>query len=120
MAVARGVAETPVKWDMGELSKPPQVFESGFPKKDGVKSIFYAGVPYEGKATRVFAYLAVPKVKPGEKVPGLVLVHGGAGSAFRRWAKFWCDQGYAAISMDTCGRIRSSVRCPRLIPTGSG
>ena len=37
MAVARGVAETPVKWDMGELSKPPQVFESGFPKKDGVK-----------------------------------------------------------------------------------
>ena len=58
MAVASGVAETPVKWDMGELSKPPQVFESGFPQKDGVKSIFYAGVPYEGKATRVFAYLA--------------------------------------------------------------
>lgn len=101
-----GVASTkPVTWNLEMLNKAPEIFESGFPETDGVKSVFFEGVPYEGKATRVFAYLAVPKVKPGEKVPGMVLVHGGDGSAFRRWAKFWCEQGYAAISMDTCGCV---------------
>ena len=106
MAVAGALsAATPVTWDMETLGRAPQVWESGFAESNGVRSIFYEGVSYAGKPTRVFAYLAVPKVKPGEKVPGLVLVHGGLGSAFRRWAKFWCDQGYAAISMDTCGSV---------------
>ena len=83
----------------------PRVFDSGFPEVDGVKSLFFEGPPYKGKNTRVFAYMALPKTKPGEKVPGIVLVHGGLGSAFRRWVRFWCDQGYAAISMDTCGCV---------------
>ena len=104
-ASAARAAETPVTWDMKALGAAPQVWESGYPERDGVRSLFFEGVPYEGQATRVFAYLAVPKVKPGEKVPGMVLVHGGGGSAFRRWAKFWCERGYAAISMDTCGAV---------------
>ena len=95
----------PVTWDLEELGKVPQVFDSGYPEKDGVRSLFFEGVPCGGKPTRVFAYLAVPKVAPGVKVPGMVLVHGGKGSAFRRWAKFWCEKGYAAISMDTCGAV---------------
>ena len=104
-ASAARAAETPVTWDMKVLGATPQVWESGYPERDGVRSLFFEGVPYEGQATRVFAYLAVPKVRPGEKVPGMVLVHGGGGSAFRRWAKFWCERGYAAISMDTCGAV---------------
>jgi len=111
VAVVSGVvatvslAATPVQWNMEELGKAPKVFASGYPEKDGVRSLFYEGVPYEGKPTRVFAYLALPKVAPGEKVPGLVLVHGGGGSAFRNWVKFWAEKGYAAISMDTCGSV---------------
>ncbi len=104
-AVGFVFAATPVQWDLDELGTAPKVFESGYPEKDGVKSLFFEGVPYAGKPTRVFAYLAMPKVAPGKKVPGMVLVHGGLGSAFRRWAKFWAEQGYAAISMDTCGCV---------------
>lgn len=95
----------PVEWNMEALSKAPKTFVSEFPEKDGVKSIFFEGVPFRGKPTRVFAYIAVPDVKKGEKVPGMVLVHGGLGSAFRRWVKYWRDRGYAAISMDTCGCV---------------
>jgi len=42
-------------------------------------------------------------------VPGMVLVHGGLGSAFYRWVKFWNSRGYAAISMDTCGCVSGNV-----------
>ncbi|CAJ0596498.1 unnamed protein product [Cylicocyclus nassatus] len=61
---AVAAAGTPVTWNRAELEKTPQTFASGRPEKDGVKSLFYEGVPYEGKATRVFAYLAVPKRLP--------------------------------------------------------
>lgn len=44
-------------------------------------------------------------VKPGEKVPGMVLVHGGGGTAFEDWVQLWVQRGYAAIAMDTCGQV---------------
>ena len=99
------VSAGPAKWDLAALGTPPKVYASGYPETNGVKSVFFDGEPFQGKPTRVFAYLAVPKVAPGKKVPGIVLVHGGLGSAFRRWAKFWRDAGYAAIAMDTCGCV---------------
>ena len=40
----------------------------------------------------------------------MVLVHGGGGSAFYRWVKFWNSKGYAAISMDTCGSVSGNTR----------
>ena len=38
-------------------------------------------------------------------VPGVVLVHGGGGTAFRDWVKAWVDRGYAAIAMDLTGCV---------------
>jgi dienelactone hydrolase len=70
-----------------------------------VKSIFYESVPFEGKPTRVFAFYGIPKVPKGQKVPGIVLVHGGGGTAFESWVRLWNARGYAAIAMDTCGCI---------------
>ena len=70
---------------------------------EGVKALWYEGAPYKGKKTKVFAYMGVPEVKPGEKVPAVVLVHGGGGHAFAHWVKLWNDRGYAAISMDNTG-----------------
>jgi hypothetical protein len=70
-----------------------------------VKALYYEGAPYQGKPTRVFAYLGFPKVSPGTQVPGIVLVHGGGGSAFEVWVRQWNARGYAAIVMDTCGCI---------------
>jgi len=73
--------------------------------KPGVKAIFYEGAAYQGKPTRVFAYYGVPAAEAGKKVPAMVLIHGGGGTAFETWVELWNQRGYAAIAMDTCGAI---------------
>ena len=110
-AIAAYVPEPPTDpvgpmWDMTELSKTPATYPAeGFEEKDGARPVFYDGVPYKGRPTRVFAWIGLPKMEPGQKVPGMVLVHGGGGTAFASWVKVWTDRGYAAISMDTCGCV---------------
>ena len=95
-------------WDMTQLSAPPKAFDDPNHGADDVKAIFFEGLPWKGKPTRVFAYYGVPKSKDGEKVPAIVLVHGGNGSASLDWVKLWLDRGYAAISMDTGGNVPGS------------
>ncbi len=92
---------------MATLGKAPAAYPSETIKatEPGIRALFYEGLSYHGKPTRVFAWLGIPKVEPGKKVPGMVLVHGGGGTAFQNWVKLWMDRGYAAISMDTCGAL---------------
>ncbi|HUS80773.1 MAG TPA: acetylxylan esterase [Armatimonadota bacterium] len=90
-------------WDLETLSQPPQTYPAGVYEQEGVRAIFYEGRPFRGRPTRVFAYLGLPEVEPGQKVPGMVLVHGGGGTAYAEWVRLWTARGYAAISMDTCG-----------------
>ena len=70
----------------------------------GVRALFFRGCDYKGKRTRVFAYYGIPEHKPGERVPAILLVHGGMGTAFDEWVKQWCDRGYAALAIDTTGK----------------
>ena len=73
---------------------------------NGVKAVWIENVPWHGKLTRFFAYYSLPEGATAEKkVPGIVLVHGGHGTAFHTWVKLWNDRGYAAIAMDNCGGI---------------
>ena len=104
----RAWAEEPaagVLLDLSEHAQPPATFPAEKITAEGVKSFFFEGAPYQGKPTWVFAYYGVPEVKPGEKVPAMVLIHGGGGTAFDRWVKVWTARGYAAIAMDTCGCV---------------
>ncbi len=88
-------------WDLDELARPPAVT---WGKTNGlVRELYYTGEPYLGKPTRVFAYLGVPKQASG-KLPGMVLVHGGGGTAFAEWADLWAKRGYIAIAMDLGGK----------------
>lgn len=93
-------------WDLKALSKAPQ-FE-WVDKTSPVRSLVYQGLEYRGKPTKVFAYYASPETlglkgdKPA-RYPGIVLIHGGGGTAFREWAELWAKKGYAAIAMDLAG-----------------
>lgn len=92
-------------WDMNVLSASPKWKALERPKSDNVRAITFPGMPFRGKPTRVFAWLGVPKVKTGERIPAMVLIHGGGGTAFDEWVRLWVDRGYAAIAMDTCGQL---------------
>ena len=92
-------------WELVKLSAPPATRPAEELSEEGVEPIFYDGVSYKGRPTHVFAWLGVPDVPAGTKVPGMVLIHGGGGTAFAEWVRLWNARGYAAIAMDTCGSI---------------
>lgn len=83
---------------------PYKEIETYNPAGEGteIKAITYDGLLYRGKKTKVFAYLGIPG-NAKEKVPGIVLVHGGGGVPFASWVKMWNDRGYAAIAMSVTG-----------------
>jgi dienelactone hydrolase len=92
-------------WDLAALSRPPATFPAPGFSGDGVRALFYESVPYRGRPTRVFAWIGIPEHPAGERLPGMVLVHGGGGTAFDSWVRRWTARGYAAIAMDTCGCV---------------
>lgn len=87
-------------WDMAHLKTVPK--HTWGEQKGLVREVYYEGEPYHGKPTRVFAYYACPEKADGP-LPGMVLVHGGGGTAFAEWADLWAKRGYAALAMDFSG-----------------
>lgn len=99
--------EKPLPYDLLATQKDaiPTVSETSLCAEEGVTAIEYAGADYYGKTTKVFAYIGFPDDASAEnKVPAVVLVHGGNGTAFADWVRDWNARGYAAIAMDTEGR----------------
>ena len=96
-------AQAQATWDFEALSKAPATHPAPGFESEGLRALFYDGVAWQGKPTRVFAWVGVPKSEA--KVPAMVLVHGGGGTAFADWVKLWTSRGYAAIAMDLCGAV---------------
>jgi dienelactone hydrolase len=93
-------------WDAQLLGHaPPRHYIAQEFEADGLQAVYYDALPYQGKATRVFAYCGFPKEAEGERVPAVVLVHGGGGTAFGEWVRIWNERGYAAIAMDLEGHL---------------
>lgn len=91
------------------LSAPP---EATWRQKQGLtQEVFYAGEPFQGKPTRVFAYYARPAEGAGP-FPAMLLIHGGGGKAFAEWATLWAERGYVALAMDTAGHGPDGPRLP--------
>lgn len=86
---------------LGKLTSAPAVHDTQ--EKDGLRSFFFDSVPYRGKPTRVFAWYGTSSKQSG-KVPAMVLVHGGGGSAFPEWVRKWNEHGFAAISIAVEGQ----------------
>ncbi len=69
-----------------------------------IKAITYDGFEYEGKKTKIFAYIGMPAgASENNPVPAVVLVHGGGGHPYLEWVRMWNERGYAAIAMETTG-----------------
>ena len=105
-----------IPWDVTALDRTPQTFavemacSNEYGRIAGVEPIFVAGEDLKGRPTRVFAWWGLPEgASAAKKVPAMVLVHGGGGTAFASWVKTWNSRGYAAIAMDNCGGIPQGV-----------
>lgn len=84
----------------------PKTYDVPALNKGDYKAIYYEGLNYKGAKTRVFAYIGIPKnASASNKVPAVVLAHGGGGTAFSEWVNVWVNAGYAAIAMDLEGNI---------------
>ena len=97
-----------IRFDLEALGNPPAVFPADDLQVEGVKAFYYQGLTYKQQPTRVFAYYGLPAKKEETheaKLPAIVLIHGGGGTAFDRWVKLWNTRGYAAIAMDLCGCV---------------
>lgn len=87
-----------------KCAQAPKVHEAeGFKPEGTIRAIFYDAQPWQGKPTRVFAWIGLPARRTG-KVPGMVLVHGGGGTAFKEWVQKWNAEGFAAISIAVEGQ----------------
>jgi len=85
-------------------AQAPKTYDADGFKPDGtVHAIFYDALPWKGKPTRVFAWIGLPAQRTG-KVPGIVVVHGGGGTAYKEWVQKWNAQGFAAISIAVEGQ----------------
>ena len=99
-------------WDLSKLNQPPRakwgpVVEKVVVNDNGEKinietqKVWYDGELYNGHPTTVFAFFSRPK--GAGPFPGMVLVHGGGGTAYSVWPELWAARGYAAIAMDLSG-----------------
>ena len=87
---------------------PKMVAAEGFPTNENIRAIYYDALTSQGKPTKVFAWMGVPE-NGGKPVPGVVLVHGGGGTAFREWVELWNAKGFAAISIAVEGQTSKSA-----------
>lgn len=91
-------------WKLEDLTKAPSFRWDD--DKSQIRSLYYEGLPYQGKETEVFAFYASPHTLDQTNegpFPAVVLIHGGGGTAFAEWVNLWAQRGYAAIAMDLGG-----------------
>jgi len=92
-----------IPWNVDNLMVAPSIHPAAGYSDPEAHAMFVDGLPWKGKPTRFFAWYGVPNTEAGKKVPAMVLVHGGGGTAHLRWVKQWLARGYAAIAIDTNG-----------------
>ena len=89
---------------LGQQTEAPVMTDAaGFAVQGNLRAIYFDALPWKGSPTKVFAWLGLPDTRKGP-VPGVVLVHGGGGTAHTEWVTRWTDRGFAAISIAVEGQ----------------
>ena len=94
-------------WNLGELSAPPPFRPCPAPESafEDLRPLLVKGRGPEKTEAEFFCYYGVPKgARPPSGWPGVVLVHGGGGTAYPQYAKMWRDCGFAVIAPDWYNR----------------
>lgn len=74
-------------------------------RNDEVKAIWYTTY-CNGVETKAFAYLGIPKeATEKDPAPAVLLLHGGAGTAYYEWVQMWVDRGFVALAPDLEGHV---------------
>jgi len=94
-----------INWALVEPDDPPALYPYEKQKFPGVQGLFFDNVPWKGQPTRVFAWMGKPYLSAESTCPGMILLHGGGGTAFAEWVRIWNQRGYAAIAIDQCGCV---------------
>ena len=101
---SRFVGEDPAKyWRLEELSAAPAYRELDDPvtAQPGLKSLMVSGKGPNGSKAEFFCYYGRPEGPvPKGGFPGVVMVHGGGGTAYPNYTKDWIGLGFAVISID--------------------
>jgi dienelactone hydrolase len=69
-----------------------------------VSAVTFTSHSHHGQPVRIFGYLAMPPHKPGQKVAGLLILHGGGGRATVERAARGAASGFASLAIDLPGR----------------
>ena len=102
IVLAQGVPQTVEQtWaDFDLRAEPLQVEVIRESLEDGIvlRHVRYVVGTFGGKKTRVAAFYAYPD--DGEKLPGIVQLHGGGQRARSETARFWASHGYATVAVN--------------------
>jgi len=74
-------------WALKSLSASAQIYPRTRSGRSIDRAIFYDGLPWKGNRRVCFAWYGAPARKGAERLPAMVLVHGGGGTAFANWVK---------------------------------
>ena len=90
-------------WNFAALEKCPEFRKSPFADSDwpGLQALLVKGKGPGGSEAEFFAYYAAPtNPAPAGGHPGVVLVHGGGGTAYPQYVERWVRKGFAVIAPD--------------------
>ena len=90
-------------WNFKELSAAPAYRDCPYSESEseGLRAMLVSGRGPHGSSAEFFAYYGRPEgeVPPGG-FPGVVLVHGGGGTAYPNYARLWMSRGFAVVALD--------------------
>jgi len=96
--VPQTVSQTWAEFDPRAESLDVEVIRETVQDDIVLRHFRYVVGTFGGKKTRVAAFYAYPK--NGEKLPGIVQLHGGGQRARPETARFWASHGYAAMTIN--------------------